>query len=285
VALLQVSDCPTPDRMNAMLDSDLQAKWLHALRARPVHVNSGPPWAGLPVEPVAVPRSVAGANLFIPISLGNHYYSSEILLRLMSDFIAHSKLSVIFLCDRLRLLSYGIRGETHLAKASANIRLQLDQLTRSLFHLGLDAHSNATVADWSFLAGDPRYDRLLASLDELVRGDPALASQLHGRVVALMHRFPGADGADRRQRMALQRQYVIEETALSLYMTEMRGFNVEVYRRGMGFVDDLYRERPAELMALVGKSKLDREFISIETWLAGEVPVGNGQVPQPSDRR
>ena len=53
--------------------------------------------------------------------------------------------------------------------------------------------------------------------------------------------------------MALQRQYVIEETALSLYMTEMRGFNVEVYRRGMGFVDDCYRERLAELMALVGQ--------------------------------
>jgi len=53
-------------------------------------------------------------------------------------------------------------------------------------------------------------------------------------------------------------------------MTEIRGFNVEVYRRGMGFVDDLYGERPGELMSLLEKPTLDREFISIEAWLAGQ---------------
>lgn len=189
-----------------MLSPDHSAKWRHALAARPVIANSRPPSAPSPVEPVAAPKSLAGANLFIPISLGNHYYSSEILLRLISDFITPSRTSVIFLCDRLRLLSYRIRGETDLAKVGANIRQQLGELTRSLIHLGLNAHANATVADWSFLAGDPRYDRLLASLEELVRVNPALAQKLDGCAVALMHRFPGADGASRRERMALQRQ-------------------------------------------------------------------------------
>ena len=50
-------------------------------------------------------------------------------------------------------------------------------------------------------------------------------------------------------------------------MTEVRGFNVEVYRRGMGFVDDLYSERTAEVMSLLKKSTLERKFISIENWL------------------
>jgi tRNA-dependent cyclodipeptide synthase len=216
-------------------------------------------------------KFVAGADLFIPISLGNHYYSSEILLRLMADFIADSKRSVIFLCDRLRFLSYRIRGETNLQRANANIKLQLNELTRSLIHLGLGSYPNAAVADWSFLSSDPRYGSLLASLEHIVHTGPTLRRKLDDYAVALMDRFRGADGADRQQGMELQRQYVIEETALSLYMTEIRGFNIEVYRRGMGFVDDLYDEWPAELMALLGKSRLDREFVSIEAWLAGQV--------------
>jgi tRNA-dependent cyclodipeptide synthase len=236
---------------------------------------SSSPAAALPVE--RIDTSLAGANLFIPISLGNHFYSSEILLRLMSDFIAPSKLSVIFLCDRLRLLSYRIRGETDIPRASANIKLQLDQLTRSLLHLGLDSHPNATVASWSFLSSDPRYTALLASLQDLVHNDPTVSRKLDGHAVELMDRFRNGESADPQQGLALQRQYVIEETALSLFMTEIRGFNVEVYRRGMGFVDDLYRERPAELRLLTGKSRLDRKFVSIEAWLAGKAGRQNGQ--------
>jgi hypothetical protein len=53
-------------------------------------------------------------------------------------------------------------------------------------------------------------------------------------------------------------------------MTEIRGFGIEVYWRGMGFVDALYRERPAELMSLLGNSKLDRKFVSLEEWIADQ---------------
>jgi len=52
-----------------------------------------------------------------------------------------------------------------------------------------------------------------------------------------------------------------------VYMTEVRGFNFEVYRRGMGFVDDLYSKRPDDLMSFLEKSTLERKFISIEKWL------------------
>jgi len=232
---------------------------------------TSPPSVRFPIADMAPPKAVAGGNLFIPISLGNHYYSSDVLRRVLADFIAPSRQSVIFLCDRLRLLSYRIRGETDLERIGANIRLQLSELTRSLMHLGLRAHPNAVVADWSLLASDPRHDRLLAVLEGLVCGDPVLCRKLDEYARELMQRFRGSDGRSGRDSMALQRQYVLEETALSLYMTEVRGCNVEVYRRGMGFVDDLYRERPAALMALTGKSKLEREFISIEAWLAGQL--------------
>jgi hypothetical protein len=70
--------------------------------------------------------------------------------------------------------------------------------------------------------------------------------------------------------MKLQRQYVMEETALSLFMTEVYGHNLEVYRRGLGFVDYLYSDRPTTLTLITGKSQLNRRFIAIEDWLRPE---------------
>jgi tRNA-dependent cyclodipeptide synthase len=216
------------------------------------------------------PLGLTNANMFIPISLGNHYYSSEILRRLLSDFVANSKFAVVFLCDRLRLLSYRIRGEADIQRIDENIKLQLDQWTRSLINLGLGSYPNSIVASWSFLLDDPRYSELLASLENFLREDATLHRQLEVYAAELVDRFRGLEGADIQERIVLQRQYVIEETALSLYMTELRGFNVEVYRRGMGFIDSIYRERRAEIMSLLGKSKLDRRFVSLEEWITSK---------------
>jgi tRNA-dependent cyclodipeptide synthase len=208
-----------------------------------------------------------GTRMFIPISLGNHYYSSKILNVLLSEFIAKSEYSVIFLCDRLRFLSYQIRGETDEPRIAATIRLQLTQMNRTLINLGLNSHPNAEVADWSFLQDDMKYTQLLASLEKVVREDRGAREQSDRYVAQFAARWQLSEGPCREVSIEMQRRYLIEETALSLYMTEIRGFNVEVYRRGMGFVDDLYAQRPVEMMRLLKKSTLDRRFVSIENWL------------------
>jgi tRNA-dependent cyclodipeptide synthase len=215
----------------------------------------------------ATPECFAGARMFIPMSLGNHYYSTEVLSSLLSHFIAKSQYSIIFLCDRLRFLSYRIRGETHEARIVKTIRLQIEQINRTLANLGLNSYSNVRVVDWSFLQDDLRYVSLLASLERLVREDPWAQEQADRYVAQFVVRFHAPDGPQHQDAIELQRRYLIEETALSLYMTEVRGFNVEVYRRGMGFIDDLYSERAVKIMSLLKKSTLDRKFISIEEWL------------------
>src|SRR5262245_50563688 len=70
------------------------------------------------------------SNLFIPISLGNHYYSTKILRQVIAEFISRSNLSVIFLCDRLRFLSYRIRGEKDVESVNSRIQIQIDQMNR-----------------------------------------------------------------------------------------------------------------------------------------------------------
>jgi tRNA-dependent cyclodipeptide synthase len=204
-----------------------------------------------------------GDNLFIPISLGNHYYSSDVLRRLMIDFISPSNLSIIFLCDRLRFLSYLIRGETDRRRITSNVKIQVVQLTRALTKLGLKSHPNASIADWSLCRKDCRYKGLLSELQQFVRDDPTVRRELDDYINRLLD-IHGRKVASVARCAELQFEYVTEETALSLYMTEIRGYHVEVYRRGMGFVDYLYARRPADLRTLTGKLILNRKFISLE---------------------
>ena len=62
-------------------------------------------------------------------------------------------------------------------------------------------------------------------------------------------------------------QYIIEETALSICMTEIRDHSVEIYRRGMGFVDYLYAGHAEAVRSWTGKKVLNRKFVSIEQWV------------------
>jgi tRNA-dependent cyclodipeptide synthase len=211
----------------------------------------------------AAHESAKSSSLFIPISLGNHYYSYAILQSLLDDFIAPSNRSVVFLCDRLRFLSYLIRGETNIPCIISNTKNQVNQLTRALVNLGIQSFPHAIIADWSFCQNDEQYNRLVSDLQLMAKNNSSMRRELDNQVNRLIeiHRSKESDVARRTE---LQLEYVIEETALSLYMTEIRGYNVEIYRRGMGFVDYLYRRRHGDLLALTRKSVLNRKFIPLE---------------------
>jgi tRNA-dependent cyclodipeptide synthase len=211
----------------------------------------------------AANEHVTSGNLFVPISLGNHYYSSAVLRSLIDHFITPSNHSIIFLCDRLRLLSYLIRGEIDLERVTTNIKSQVEQLTRALVKAGIRSCPHASIVDWSFCQDDSRFIQLLSNLKQFIRADSTVCRKLNDQVTRLVHvhghKGAGIEGDE------LQFKYITEETALSLYMTEIRGYNVEVYRRGMGFIDYLYSERPAHLLTLTGNSVLTRRFISLES--------------------
>jgi hypothetical protein len=130
---------------------------------------------------------------------------------------------------------------------------------------GLNSHDNVTVATWSYLEDHTRFDNLVTWLQKMLRDDRRVGQLADDYAMSLLSRFGEASGKS----ISLQRRYIVEETALSLYMTELQGFNTEIYRRGMGFIDDLYIERRTDLMSFLGKHALERRFISIESCLNG----------------
>lgn len=213
------------------------------------------------------PICLADCKAFVPISLGNHYYSSRMLQQIMQGLLAGTEHSIIFQCDRLRFLSYMIRGEEDADLIRSNIQIQLQQMNRALLKSGLNSYPNITVANWSFLQDDSRYAELLTLLEGFVKASPAVSQQLDRYAAHFAHRFGAQHEHDLERRIQFQWQYIIEETALSIYMTEIRDHSVEIYRRGMGFVDYLYADHAEALRSWTGKKVLNRKFVSIEQWV------------------
>jgi tRNA-dependent cyclodipeptide synthase len=201
---------------------------------------------------------------FVPISLGNHYYSSAILRRIKDEIIDNSSRSAVFICDRLRSLSYQIQGETNTDHIDRVVRLQCEQFRKMLAKIGIASDPNHIVVDWSYLNREKQYSEFVLELDRFIEGDQELRKRRADYVAQQLAHHSVDEGIFSQDAIGFQKQYITEETALSLYMTEIKGFNVELYRRGMGFVDYIYGHKPDDLKRFLARSELRRQFVSLE---------------------
>lgn len=209
-------------------------------------------------------KNITKGKLFIPISVGNHWYSNHILSRLFSEIISSSSTSVIFLCDRLRFLSYKIRGEIDDQLIKNKVLRQTNQMKKTFSNVGINRYPHASVESWSTLETDQRYEELLHKLTIYINEDNDLSADLRKEAERSFKRF-GSDNHEDEILFNYQCQYIIEETCLSIFMNELREFDAELYRKGMGFVDLLYEKHNDKLSRLIGTEQLKRQFVSLES--------------------
>ncbi len=209
-------------------------------------------------------ENFVGQRLFIPISIGNHYYSSAVLTRILSEITVYSAESIFFICDRLRYLIYKARGYEDEAKIQQKLEREVVQLKRSLINCGLSKYKNARIETWKFLKDQPGYINILSEVTSICESDRDVSIFLEGLVFQLANRFFSEIN---NKVLAIQRSYVLEETALSLFMTELYGFNVEVYQRfNGGLIDLIYKSKANCIRDFLGKSYLQRTFVSLENF-------------------
>ena len=209
-------------------------------------------------------QKVRGKFCFIPISLGNHYYTNERLNLLVRDVVPASKESVVVVCDRLRVLSYQLRV-MHEREARQKADREFAEFKNRLSNCGADAAANLTVLSWHALSEQPDYadfPEFVSEVSALVNANNNICDYLDLLIRERLKRFdyPANDVNYR-----LQKQYIVEETALSLYFTERKKFQVEIYaRKTDGLVDFLQENFADDLLGLLNKKDLDREFLPIE---------------------
>lgn len=205
---------------------------------------------------------VSADRLFIPISLGNHYYTNIRLRRLLDEFVRPSAFATVFLCDQLRHMSYQIQGKGSDEAIGEKVALQLAQMRVTLSHCGFTINSSLSILSWDDVCSDKRIDEISLAIERLVSSDNEVADKARLNCEYFLRKFCGG-GPVQRKTSELQMNYLINETALSIFMNECIGYEYEVYRKGSGFLDYLYAARPDEVVGMSGGSAR-RKLLSLE---------------------
>ncbi len=180
---------------------------------------------------------------------------------MLSELLIPSSEAVVFLCDKLRFLSYRIQGENREDDIKKKVALQLYQQTQTLKNLGFADYGNIQIKSWSDVEASIEFQHVLLKTRDLVKNDVIVNNEVLRLSSSLISQFARVeDHSDETQ--ALQSEYLLLETALSIYMNEVVGFDYEVYRRGLGLIDFLYEIRPAEVLRIAGSC--NRKLLALE---------------------
>ncbi len=207
--------------------------------------------------------SLSDQRLFIPISLGNHYYTNKILKWIMVEVASLSSEAVFFICDKLRYLTYKIRKIEDDQKINLKVETEVHQFKQRLKNCGIENYQNYKIATWSFVSGYRSYHHILNALGIIARNDADVDAYLNHRASCLIDLI--FNGRSNQYNHSIQKQYIIEETALSLFMTEIYGTNYELYRRmDEGLIVYLYQNKLAEVKDILFGRIPKRTFVSLE---------------------
>jgi tRNA-dependent cyclodipeptide synthase len=205
-------------------------------------------------------------KIFIPISIGNHYYSTKTLSYIRDYVLPICSSSEIVICDKLRIIIYKMRqiGDEDFIKDKVN--KEVEQFKRMLNNCGI-SDCKTTISTFKLTLNSADYDYLLSRIRILVLSDEIINEYVDVLANKLIVRFIDNQLIDKKS-LQLQKDYIVEETALSLYMTEVLGANVELYRREEeGLIKYLYNEHSSDLMEILNKPFLNRRFLSLESMI------------------
>ncbi|MEO1078216.1 MAG: hypothetical protein AAFY29_01585 [Pseudomonadota bacterium] len=201
---------------------------------------------------------------FIPISLGNHFYSKSVLRFVKEQVIDQSHDSKVVICDYLRCLNYQMRGVAAGKGLCMKVELEADQFRRTLNNAGI-SNSDCTIVTMTRILKTPGFKEILVKLSDYASSidvEPTL-KQL---ACDYLYRFNIATNDVKL--VDLQKLYLIYEAALCIHITESLGYTTEVYRiEDMVFTRYLYTHHERFLCSIVAKRSLERQFLSIETMI------------------
>ncbi len=197
---------------------------------------------------------------YFPISLGNHYYTNRVLQQISNSVACNYKSNQLVICDRLRCLSYGIRGvERGLIKNK--VELEIHQFYSRLQNVSFDFQLiNVQLMTDIFM--NVEFNAFANSFYKEISSKTVVSKYIHEIVDYTLDKL-SVQHTD--YNVKVQSRYFLEETAMSIYVTEILGFNCEYYKSlDRGLIVLLYDEYPSMIKELVSKTKLSRKFFSLK---------------------
>lgn len=230
------------------------------------------PLAGDPMEAhysmlatfTSIPRRIGlGNSYFVPMSIGNRYYSRSRMRRIANLSLVNADGSVVVPCDRLRVLSYVTHKGVGVDQAKQKAKDECDGMMKMLDNLGISNMSNCHVIPMSVFYGDPALQLFIDALEGAILTEPGASDRLEWLTDYYLDQF--YDATDRHeQSRIIQRTNVLHAAGFGIFVTEKLEYRKEIYKDGSGLLQTyLYREHAELLRKLLEKSQLEREFIEL----------------------
>lgn len=212
----------------------------------------------------SIPRPTGSDNnYFVPISIGNRYYSRSRVRKVASLFLEKADSSVVVPCDRLRLLSYLTRKGMSTDQATHKVQDECMNMIRMLDNIGISKISNCNIIPMSAFYADDALLLFIETLERLIVSCPGASASLECLTDFYLDRFYVARDRHAQSR-TIQRSNVLHAAGLGIFVTEKLGFHKEIYKEESGLLQTyLYREHTELLRELLGKKHLEREFIEL----------------------
>ena len=205
------------------------------------------------------------SSLFIPISLGNHYYTKYRLKRIIHEAASKSIHSVFFLCDELRRISYRLGGEQDDESIDRKVHKQVAELKAAIGNSGGNDRSNISVWTSEDITDQPMILKIEKEVFNFMNYNDTLRESASNECRRIHNRLGIYSGLNDMS-LQLECEYLSSEVSLSLYMNEYLKFDYELYRKNGGFIDLFYSVGNTFIASLFGKTP-QREFVSIERML------------------
>ncbi len=204
---------------------------------------------------------------FLPISLGNHFYSNDVLEWIFAHIIGLRVPTLLVVCDELRRISYRARGLEEPLLTDKTTK-ENTEFGRRLVNCGIERRENISLAFESELISDTNaleFFAIRSNLEKRIGETPELSNYLDELTRSLIDSIYPNRRLHTRTVEEIQRHYLLRETALSIYVTEKLGYSTEVYKReDRGLIKELYTSFQHVVKSIVDKPNLDRRFESIE---------------------
>jgi len=232
--------------------------------------------SGRPIE-----VALAGAQLFLPFSLDNPYYSGDRITAILIRCVQQASVAVWVPCDHSKYLNYCGQDNqrTDLAQGDMyalygkkvsqkfnDAKRMIERCCEDFPDLVCDVRSADALTE------DPRYLVLVKSIEDLMQRDQSAAACLDRAVMDKTKLIYGEQKVSENT-LHWQKRYVIEEAAMALMYTEVFGHHLELYRSYMK--DDLINHLPEDwLKETLGVTELSRVFVPLEPIVGKGRPHG-----------
>ena len=195
-------------------------------------------------------------NAYFPISLGNHYYSNDILISIKDSISIHHEKSLVLICDHLRYLSYKLKGLSN-EVIDEKIQKEVREFKARLANCGYN-YSNIKTETMSSYLDNTVFVNLQKEIQNLIYQNKLLFDYLNNLSLLALDKNNNTQESGNKD---IQIQYFISETSLSIYITEVLGYENEYYKQlDRGLIVILYEKYERSLEKIIEQNKLNRKF-------------------------